>query len=264
MLKKIYILLLFIIIFTISQVNASNDVDYTLTITKDYNFNEVINYSLTNYKTINNGNNYFYMIVSDDVYTDITYKTKYKKETSKNNGVYNVKLSHSFSEYSLSNSRFLNDCFESSEYDYDMDTISFKGSGGFNCFNGDSLKIKIVTDFEVASTNAVNKGNTYTWIPTDGNFTMEIKLKKTYEIDKSKENAATDEALDYMDVPNNPNSIDDQDNEDKQIDTLDDADEETTSPFSGIIIAVIFIILSITAIIIIIILKQKKSNLNKI
>ena len=263
MLKKIYILLLMITIFSIGQVNASNDVDYTLTITEDYNFNEVINYRLTNYKPIANGNNYLYMIIADDVYTDITYKTKYKKKATKNDEIYNVTLSHSFSEYSLSNSRFLNDCFEKSNYDYDIETISFEGSGGFNCLNGDSLKIKIITDFEVVSTNAIKNENVYTWNPTNDNFTMKIKLKKTYKIDEEYENAPKDTEMDNMDLPDDPASDDSSNNESQQIDTQND-NSQTTSSISGIVIAVIFIVISIAAVIIFIILKQKKSNLNKI
>ncbi len=264
MFKKIYVLLLMITICFIGQVYASNDVDYTLTITKDYDFNEVINYSLTNYKAIKNGNNYFNMIVGDDIYTDITYKTKYKKVSSKSNGTYKVKLSHNFSEYSLSNSRLLNDCFEKSSYDYDMDTISFSGTGGFNCLNGDSLSIKIITDFEVDSTNATVKGNTYTWVPTGNDFVMNIKLKKTYEETKSDDNLG--------------HGIDEQSNADDSLDDYDGTDSydsdnlaeedfpqtESNSTISGIVIAIIFVILSIIGIIVAIILKNKKNQLNKI
>lgn len=267
MLKRVYVLLLLITICCVGQVYASNDVDYTLTITKDYNFNEVINYSLTDYAAIKNGHNYFNDIVSDDVYTDITYKTKYKKVSSKGNGTYKVKLSYTFSEYSLSNSRFLNDCFEKSNYDYDMDTISFNGKGGFNCLNGDSLSIKIITDFEVTSTNATVKGNTYTWTPTGNDFVMNIKLNKAYEVDESELDVATDSELDNMDLPDDPASENNQDEEqdisDEGQDTTDEQ-TESNSTISGIVIAIIFVILSIIGIIVVIVLKAKKSNLNKI
>ena len=77
--RLIFSFICFLSCFFLTSVYATNDVDYTLTITKDYEFKETINYSLSDYKQINNGYNYFYSIVNDDIYTDIFYNTKYKK-----------------------------------------------------------------------------------------------------------------------------------------------------------------------------------------
>lgn len=260
--KKIFYFTVFIVSMFSINVYASNEVDYKLTITDDFKFNEVISYSITDYKQVKNGENYFYSIINDDIYTDILYNTVYKKTKVKTNNGYKVKLSNTYNEYTLSNSNFLNNCFEKSSYNYNIDNYSFEGKDGFYCLNGDSLKITIITNMDVESSNAIVSGNKYQWIVTDENFTMNMKINKNYVSNETDKNLGhgVDEDKDANDYEEIPEGTDVYDTDDP----ANDDNNETTSPFSGIIIAVIFIILSITAIIIVIVLKQKKSNLNKI
>lgn len=254
MIKNIIRVFIFISFFIILPVSASNDVDYKLTITKDYDFKEEINYSLTNYKTIEGGSTYFDQIVNDDIYTDVEYKIKYQKKKNRNNGKYYVTLSNTYSEYGLGNANFLHNCFESESYDYDIDKISFNGSGGFNCMNGDSLKITIITDFEVTSHNADNVlGNKYIWNVKDTNFAMNISLNKTYE-QKSNANEYDDDIV-----------IDDTEVEDETSNN-DESNTQTTSKSktSPIVIALIIGIAFIFILITILVLKAKANKNNSL
>ena len=125
--KNLFGIILFIvIIIPFMTVNATNDVKYQLTITDDYKFNEIIKYEISDYRDIENGYNPFVDIIEDDVDVDILGKAKYKKTTKFSNGKYYITLSYTHSEYSMSNSIFLNDCFENSNYDYDMNNYSFR------------------------------------------------------------------------------------------------------------------------------------------
>ena len=251
--KKFLIVVLFVLIF-IPDVYASNDVDYQLTITKDYKFEEVIKYKISNYKNVDNGEDYFKTIVDDDVYTDIMYKTKYKKTKTKSNDIYYITLSHTYSEYTFANSLFLHNCFQKNNYDYDKDILSFTGDNGFNCLRGDSLNITIKTDFEVTDTNAIKSGNTYFWNPTGYDFDMNFKINKVYEETPIK-NKATG-------IVEGNNSSDD-----KDISQDDDYEKEKKNDTKKISLSTILIVLScimLFGIIVFVILKKKKNNLNEI
>lgn len=257
--KKVFYFICLVFSVFVFDVSASNNVNYSIEITKNYDFKEVIDYSITNYKQLNNGYNYFSTIVNDDIYTDIFYNTKYKKHKSKNGNTYNVKLSHTYNEYTMSNANFLNNCFEKSSYDYDMDKIKFYGRGGFLCLRGDSLTINLNTDFSISDTNATKNGNIYTWFPNDENFEMYFTLYKTYpeSTPKKYDDAGVIHASDGKEETVDPNN----DNTDTK-DTTDT--EEDTSSNTGTIIAIIFVGASIIFIIALIILKNKKNNLNRI
>lgn len=255
--KLFYLIILFISIFTIN-VYATNDVNYTITITKDYDFKEVINYSLTDYKNITNGYNYFSTIVNDDIYTDIFYNTKYKKTKSKKGNAYKVRLSHTYNEYTMSNANFLNNCFENSSYDYDINKISFTGEGGFSCFRGDSLKISLKTDFSITDTNAVKNGNTYTWNPNSENFEMHFTLHKTYPESTPKDN--DDAGITHDDNPGETGAT-------GNTDTVDTSTKEEKTKKSPLSIIITIVVLGIAFIILFIVfknLKNKKDNLNQI
>ena len=172
--------MLLVSVFTISSVNAENIVDYKLIITDDYKFKEEIKYELTDYKDYQNGYNHFSDIVNEDVFVDLLYKTKYTKTKKLENNKYYVTLSHTYTEYTFSNSLLLNNCFQNEEYKYDIDGYSFSGKGGFNCLNGDKLTITLLTNFDVLSTNAKIIGNKYVWDVVDNNFVMNIKMEKMY------------------------------------------------------------------------------------
>ena len=191
--KLIFIFFLFLCLSTVS-VNASNDVDYKLTITDDFQFNEVINYKITNYKSVVNGYNYFVDIIDKDKPSDIFGKSFYQKKVNLNNGVYYVTLTKTYNEYTLSNSALLNNCFQKPVYKYDINNYSFSGSGGFNCLDADNLKITIITNFDSISTNATVDGNKYVWNPTNSNFTMNISFAKKYK------DASSDQKIIYDDI----------------------------------------------------------------
>lgn len=267
--KKLYILITIIISVFTFNVYATNDVDYTLKITDDFKFEESIKYSLTDYKQITNGENYFSSIVYDDVYTDIMYNTKYTKTKKKQGNRYIVTLKHTYSEYSFSNSKFLNNCFKKSNYKYDMNKYKFTGSQGFYCDNADTLKITVITNMSVTSSNATENGNTYTWNPQDENFTMSMNITKEY---KSQNESSQDYGEDYdkngqtTDKEDNTqnNNSDQTQNSNQQTDNKQTTQDKKNNPYAGIIIASVFILLSVITIIIIIVLKNKKNSLNKI
>ena len=208
MIKKVKYLIVLFLVFITTPVYAANEVEYNLNITDDYKFIETINYKLTDYEQIKGGNNPFAKIVSDeDIMVDILGKTYYTKTKKLENGIYYVTLTHTYSEYGLSNSILLNDCFEKSDYNYNADTYTFKGTNGFYCNKGESLKITLTTNFEVTSTNATVSGNNYIWTPQNNNFTMNISINKNKDKQNNQENNTT---------PDNP-STPEPDNEKKQI-----------------------------------------------
>lgn len=258
--KKIFYLVIFISCIFITNVYATNDVDYTLQITKDYDYIETIKYSITSSRDIENGSNYFSSIINDDIYTDITYKNKYKKKLVKQNGKYIVTLSNTYSEYGIGNANFLNNCFRNKKYDYNMDEASFDGSGEFICIYGDSLKIKIITDFEVIDTNATVSGNTYTWYPKNSNFQMKFSFLKTYEKDPSYQQGATGDEGEDFNIPKGTDDIGEKD--EKELDKK--VEEKETKKTNPIVILSIIGSIMVLGLIIAIILKAKKDSLNKI
>lgn len=273
--KLIYIFVVLGLIFISNNVYAENTVRYNLTITNDFKFKETINYVITDYEQIQNGYNYFNSIIEDDVYVDILYKVKYKKTSNFRNGKYYVTLSTTYSEYSLSNSRFLNDCFENSNYGYDMDGYSFRGSGGFNCLYADSLIITIVTNQPVSSTNATVNGNKYVWKPKNNNFTMRMKIDKDYsEADtEMNPNNITDD-IDYDELEKSEerdsNAVDDNSSNDdtntpeEESSNADASEEDNDSSTSIIVIIILVAVLIIACIVAFVILRKKKEGLNKI
>ncbi len=267
--KKIFYLITIIISMLTVNVYASNTADYTLTITDNFKFKENIKYSITDYNKIQNGYNYFYDIINDNTYTDIFYKTPYTKTKTKKGNKYNVTLSHTYSEYTFSNSNLLNNCFEKSDYEYDMNKYSFSGTDGFTCLNADSLKITIITNMKVTSSNATVLGNKYIWTPQNENFTMNINIEKEY---KDNSDSTTIEPGDYdtdgidsNDTPDENTNNNPQNSTQSTDDQTDDTDNQKNSnPLTGIIIATIVLALSVGIIITVITLKIKKNQINKI
>lgn len=259
--KKLYFLIIFMISIFTFNVYATNDVDYTLTITDDYKFKEVIKYSISDYKKIPNGYNYFNDIVNDQIPVYIIGNSKYKKSRIFKNNKYYITLSYTHGEYSMSNVAFLNNCFEKHDYTYDIDTINFVGTGGFNCLDADSLKINIITNFDLSSADALKVGNKYTWTPTDNSFSMKLKITKTNA--PSKE-SSIDYGERYDENGKDPSENNSQDNTTDQTEDQQTPETKDQNPYAGIIIASVFIILSVITIIIIIVLKNKKNSLNKI
>ena len=266
--KNNYMFSIFLFLITIIPfvtVDATNDVKYQLTITDDYKFNEVIRYEISDYRDIQNGYNPFVDIIEDDVDVDILGKAKYKKSTRFVDGKYYVTLSYTHSEYSMSNSIFLNDCFEDSDYDYDMDHYFFSGSGGFYCLRGDSLTITIVTNHEVENTNATVNGNRYIWKPIDNHFTMDISINKEYERNNSSDN--------YGHGINEDINSDTDENDDSTIpegvdnygeDPYKEVSSVEENSFSPLTIIIVVGIVLIIGVVVFLILKKKKAGLNKI
>lgn len=186
--KRLFIIFGLIYSFLVVNVYATNDVDYKLTITEDHKFQEVITYSITNYKQIENGSNHFYDVINNDFFTNFTGKVKYEKSVKKESNRYVVVLKHDFTEYTYSNSYFLNGCFEEGKFSYDMYTYKFKNTGFFNCKYGDSLKITVITNENVKNTNATISGNSYSWNVEGSNLPMNIEIDKEY---KTSDNSST-------------------------------------------------------------------------
>jgi len=262
--KKFNIFVLLVIsLFTFSTVDAENTVDYTLTITDNYKFEEKINYIISDYEEVPNGYNYFSSIVKDDIYTDIMYNQKYDKTKRFENGRYYVTLSHTFSEYSFSNSIFLNNCFQNESYDYNMDSYSFSGKGGFNCLRGDGLKITIITNHIVRSSDAIVEGNKYVWIPANSKFSMNIKIAKEFEENNNPDEGATD-YVDDEDVYDNYFPEDEKEDEVVDDDSAREVEDEKENKFSFTSILIIVSVIVVSLFIIFIILKIKNNKLNKI
>lgn len=200
--KRLYVLFILFLFSYVVPVYATNSINYSLTITDNFEFKEVINYRIEDYKQRKNGYNYMVDIINKDIYSDIFLKDKYLKYKKLENNVYYVTLAKTYNEYSLSNSAFLNNCFQKPNYKYDIDKYSFSGTEGFNCMDADTLKITIITNFPVTKTNATVEGNKYIWNPVNANFKMNIDITKQYQ------EAEVDPSLPYDDIhkDNNGNS----------------------------------------------------------
>lgn len=255
--KKTLNLIVLVLLFLVVPVNASNKINYRLEITKDYKFNETIYYEIDNYSKVKNGDNEFLRIINNDVLVDILGKEKYSKTKRFNNDKYYVTLKHTYSEYSLSNSRFLNNCFQTSKYDYDVDKITFSGNGGFNCYMAENFKITIVSAFPITDSNAVVSGNTYVWTPNSYDFNMKLTLNKSYEKTEN-ENRTWDDPVENKKEDDN----DDNTNNDTGIDNSDNTQNE--SKIGDYIVIGLGIIVLISLPIIAIILKKKKDALDEI
>lgn len=265
---NLFIFLIFIfVMFIPCCVKAENIVDYSLTITNDYKFKEVIKYTLTNYEMSTNGYNYFYDIVNNDVYADVLYNNKYKKSKKLVNGKYYVTLSYTYSEYSFSNSRFLNTCFINNDYSYGIDGYSLKAVDGFNCMKADKLTITLITNHPVSSSNAKVSGNKYIWNPSDANFVMNIDIDKEHK--SSSSNTSSGEPMDSLSKEDfdkeYDNNTDDSTQNDDSIENdefVNDSDEN--GGLSGTILIVIISCLLVIALIVILFLNEKKKNLEQI
>ena len=256
---KIVLIVILSLVLVPVFVYADNNVEYNLTITKDYKFKEVIDYEIEDYKQHKNGDNPFVNIIKNDKEVYIIGNTKYKKIKKFKNNKYYITLSYTHDEYSMSNLAFLNNCFEKHEYLYNIDEISYNGSGGFYCLYGDSLKINIITDFPSSSNTAIKNNNKYTWNPTSASFKMDFKLLKTRE-EIEKKYPEYDENYDKNGQVIPDSNTDNTDNTDA-IDIGEDADSNNNT---GVIIAIVFVGASIILIIALIILKNKKNKLNRI
>ena len=257
--KTIFVFLISLFIcLSINTVNASDSINYTLTITDDFEFKEVINYRIENYESPKNGYNYMTDIINNDVYADVLGKTTYEKQKSKKNGVYYVTLTKTFNEYTMSNSAFLNNCFQKPNYKYDIKKYSFSGSGGFNCYDATDMTLTIITNFEVTSTNATIEGNKYIWKPANANFAMNINMNKQYK------EAEQDPSVPYDDIDEPDDSEDKPDNENSN---SENTNNETTKKKSNIptyIFAAVSFTIVIGLVFIVPILKKKNSSLDEI
>jgi hypothetical protein len=269
--KKFLNLVLVFFGFSIVNVYATNDVDYRLTITDDYKFNEIITYSISDYKQPANGDNHFYDIINSDVYTDILGKTKYAKTVKQQGDKYIVTLAHTYSELTYSNAYFMNSCFQKPQFTYDVDKYVFSSSGYFNCFYGDSLKITITTNKNVSKSNATKTGNNYVWFPpTSGPFNMEFQINKTYDpvVRKSDEEEIYDDIDEDETLPSEAKKtttpagtadledIDDTDETESASKKKDDSNPYVLLFTSGVFVAAILVV--------VITLKIKKDRINRL
>lgn len=258
--KIIFLFLISLFVcFGISTVNASNSIDYTLTITDDFEFKEVISYRIENYKSPKNGYNYMTDIINNDIYADVLGKTIYAKQKSVKNDIYYVTLTKTFNEYTMSNSAFLNNCFQKPKYEYDMNHYSFSGSGGFNCFDATNMKLTIITNFEVTSTNATVDGNKYIWNPSNANFAMNINMTKQYK------EAENDPTLPYDDVEDeNDDNINEDLNDDTEQTEEVEQDNQGNKSLAIYIFAGLSFVIILGLVFIVPVLKKKKNSLGEI
>lgn len=181
--KVIYIIILLTLIMPI-ECKAS----YNLEI-NDNLFKESINYtfnpndmSIEETLNIEDINHYDMPAFYRDSYDSLN-----KSVTYRGNKV-NIDINYDYTSDNFDNAYFLNLCFDNHIFDSESDYYYIELVGNFSCLYAPSVDINIITDYMVIDTNAVKKGNKYTWTLTDDNsrdVNMYIK------IDKYKDNSSS-------------------------------------------------------------------------
>ena len=117
--------------------------------------------------------------------------------------------------------------------------------------DADNLKITIITDFEVTSTNANKVDNKYVWNPTGPNFTMNISINKKYT--KSESLGPTDNIIEE----DNDNSESIEENK------IIENEKEKHHINKYVALGIVGVVL-ITGLGAVIVLKSRSNSLNKI
>lgn len=255
-----YIIFAFIcFIFAGTSVYASS-IEYNLTIDDDGNFKENNVYKVKS-SELKKTQNYDFMtsIVNDKVYFNEDRKVEYSKTKKKSNGVYTITLKNEYSSSFLNGSRIVQECF--SKYDFnDATNITISTSSPFYCYSrADAITINITTNLEVLNNNAESvNGNTYTWHPTNRDFTLNFGVKR--------KEITNDDPMD--DIPTEEqNSSSDTTDDNSDTNTEDNTSADTAKEKKSVNLTVVGIVSGVIIFIIIIaclILKQKKNSLNKI
>lgn len=118
-------------------------------------------------------------LINNDIYVEVdSTKYVYDKEVVDENNLLIFTLKHNYIENDLSNSRFLNECFENKEFEINDDRISIHLSGQYKCLinDEDSVEFKIVTANKVESSSL-----DYNFLTND--FTWKIDKTNANNID---------------------------------------------------------------------------------
>lgn len=190
--KKIILLSILCFLLTGCTIN------YNLKIEDDY-FIETIKGNVLTEEIKENkekpGENLFYNLLSTKQPALITDNNLiYNKTISQNKDSIDYIYSFKHNEYTFSNSRLLNECFEHFNFIQKDNMYTLLASGDFYCSYTDEIKINIKTDYPVIINNANEvKNNTYTWI-IKNNETKDLELyisidkNGTYTNNSSKSN----------------------------------------------------------------------------
>lgn len=240
--------------------NASS-IEYNLTIDNDLSFHENNIYRV-NSNELDRSGNYDFMtsVVTDTIYFNDNTKVPYTKTRSLSNGVYTVNLKHDYTSSFLVDSRILNECFNTFDFNDNETSLSIRTSSPFYCHaRADSITINIITDLEVVSENADSiNGNVYTWTPENENFTLRFNAQiPEVEVDPDAPTDFADE--DGVDETNDGTNANDE-----ETSNVDASEEDNDSSTSIVVIIIIVAVLIIAGIIAFVILRKKKEGLNKI
>lgn len=253
-----YLLLLIVFFMCIPIVNASS-IEYNLTIGSDLSFHENNIYRV-NSNELDRSGNYDFMtsVVTDTIYFNDNTKVPYTKTRSLSNGVYTVNLKHDYTSSFLVDSRILNECFNTFDFNDNETSLSIRTSSPFYCHaRADSITINIITDLEVVSENADSiNGNVYTWTPENENFTLRFNAQIPAE--ETDPDAPTDF------VEEDDTNDDSTNTPEEESSNADASEEDNDSSTSIVVIIIIVAVLIIAGIIAFVILRKKKEGLNKI
>lgn len=173
--KRVICILLLLVILTGCKASYDLEID-------DIFFNESVNSSF-NYKELEleekdslssfevSDINAFYKD-SDDIFN--------KNITYDDNKV-NINIDYDYTAYNFDNAYLINTCFDGHVFVSDDKYYYIELMGDFSCQYASSIDINIITNYIVLDTNAVKKGNKYTWTLTDNNnsdVNMYIKIDK--------------------------------------------------------------------------------------
>ena len=95
-------------------------------------------------------------LINNDIYVEVdSTKYIYDKEVLEENNQLIFTLKHNYEENDLSNSRFLNECFENKEIEVNDDRISIHLYGQYKCLinDRDSIEFKITTINKIESSS---------------------------------------------------------------------------------------------------------------
>ncbi len=252
---RYYILILTLLLFGISNVNASS-INYNLTIDKNIYFHETIVYKVKKSELDTSGNyDFLTSVVNGPIYFDNNDSVKYTKTKRIANDEYIITLKNDFSSIFVTSERIINECFNTFDFSNNDGEISIELSSPFFCLKrADNIMVNITTDLNVLDSNADSiNGNKYTWNVDSKDFNLSFSAKipelETEPMDE------IDEEINDPQIDEDETNINDTENNKEQ--------KEKNNSVLTIGLTVVGII-AIAGVIFVIILKIKKNKLNEI
>ena len=197
--KKIFLLVVSMILITGCSSDKVNTVDYVLDVGSNYKEN--ITFYLPNdakKKAIESKNDDYtpieYELLYEDIKTNVVDDNSYyDKKIVKGINYIKVDLNHTYTEDDFIYSQYINNCFENYELVSYKNNFDLKLSGDFYCYEGYDVNILLKTDFNLLSSNGAKTEEGYVWkisknnyLDTDINFSIERKYdmldKKIVEV----------------------------------------------------------------------------------